>query len=587
MRKQSITLFMWGYQPHFRGQFEHLMDAVLKELGAHGVGAKCLVVGIKVPGAQVPHEVCLEPENGQWPPSLFEDLPDTVDQMVRTHPLQSIFYTDEPSMKDKPERIRRDSVRKAVEAALVPYDEEQHVRSFAGPPAPVDGYYVAPVLQIPTALFQRFRPLREPVSDGQFTGHPSLIHAAVAQVLDDAYDELLRPDPGRHIGGRSASPAEIVRRAAASFMHTPMIAINDKDSYGNPNLFERFNLISSLMYEGAEGTGGMLLTNRDNDAVDVVLALEEPVPFSEPRWSRKVLQMASSETALIANCQKIFGLGNLVQGADPWATQDVFEVEFHDHYHWSLSCGEEVLLVSRYGAPSLPQERFPRAVLLDTFERLFPEATPGDAATFTALFDVAVNQRHGSMLVVARDAGQEAVRLGGQGTKIVPTKLTPDLYRRVSDIDGTILVDPHCVCHAVGVILDGPAREECTPSRGARYNSGIRYIGATSTPRLAIVVSEDRTVDVMPVLRPRVAKSTVEDHIATLETAMIDNYHPVIGWLDKHRFYLDQSDCDRVNSALKKIESAQMEVGDLRIRWPEFTPDHRCTAEYFTLEGSN
>src|SRR5690606_35683989 len=193
----------------------------------------------------------------------------------------------------------------------------------------------------------------------------------------------------------------------------------------------------------------------------------------------------------------------------PWETQNVFEIEFHDHYHWSLSCGDEVLLVSRYGAPSLPKDKFPRARLFDTFQRLFPEATTEDVAGFIALFDAAVEQRRGSMLVVALDAAAEAARLTGQGTTIVPTKLTPELYRRVSNIDGTIIVDPHCICHAVGVILDGPANKACTPSRGARYNSGVRYVAASATPRLAIVISDDRTVDVIPVLRPRIYKSRI------------------------------------------------------------------------------
>jgi hypothetical protein len=513
---------MWGYQEHFRDHFENLMNLVMRELGVHAVGADCLLVGIGTPGARVPHRVCVEPEDGQWPLVLFAELPAAIDENIKAHPLQNMYYSHEPSMRDKPENIRCDSVRKAVQAALLPYDREANVRSFAGAPTLVDGYYVVPVLQLPNAIFERFRPLREPVSDGRYTGIPSLIHAAVQQVLSEAHDELLRPDPGRSLMGRSASPEEIVRRAASAFMYTPGIAIGDK-SYGGRNLFERFNLISSLMYEGTEGTGRILLANPESGAVDVALALAEPVPFHDPRWSRKVLQMASSETALVANCDNILGLGQVSRNTDPWATQNVFEVEFHDHYHWSLSCGHEVLLVSRYGAPSLPQERFSKASLVDTFQRLFPEVTADDVTSFTALFDVAVEQRHGSMLVVARDASEEAARLHGQGTKIVPVKLTPELYRRVSNIDGTIIIDPHCICHAVGVILDGPARDECTPSRGARYNSGIRYVGTTSTPRLAIVVSDDRTVDVIPVLRPRVARNTVEEHVAKLETATRDN----------------------------------------------------------------
>src|SRR5690606_36966097 len=139
------------------------------------------------------------------------------------------------------------------------------------------------------------------------------------------------------------------------------------------------------------------------------------------------------------------------RGSDPWTAQNVFEVEFLDHYHWRLSCGDEVLLVSRYDAPSLPKDKFPKARLLDTFRRLFPEVTTEDVDSFAALFGTAVAQRHGSMLVVARDAAKEANRLRGQGTKIEPTKLTPELYRRVSNIDGTIIVDPKCICHAVGV----------------------------------------------------------------------------------------------------------------------------------------
>jgi hypothetical protein len=503
-----------------------------------------------------------------------------VEEEVGAHPLKNVFYGDEPSMRDKPENIRRDSVRKAVQKGLDLYDAHHGVRSFAGPPAPVGDYYVVPALQLPSAIFERFRPLREPVTDGHFTGHPSLVHAAVSQVLSEAHDELLRPDPGRYLSGRSRSPEEIARRAAASFMYTPGLAMGDRN-YGSPNLFERFNLISSLMYEGAEGTGRMLLAKPGGGAVDVLLQLAEPVPFREPRWARKVLQMASSETALIADCEKVLGLGNIAAGIDPWATQNVFEIEFIDHYHWRLACGGEVMLVSRYGAPSLPQEGFPRDRIVDTYQRLFSKADAGDVASFVAIFETAVGQRHGSMLVVAEDAEIEADRLRGQGTKIEPTKLTPELYRRVSGIDGTIIMDPRCVCHAIGVILDGPARPECTPSRGSRYNSGIRYVGSANTPRIAVVVSDDRTVDVIPILPPRIKRSSIEKAIAELEGASRDDYHRAINWLDRHRFYLGQDQCERINTALTRIRREPMEVGEIMIQWRRFEPQSGLDDSFF------
>ncbi|MDE0373027.1 MAG: diadenylate cyclase [Rhodospirillales bacterium] len=166
----------------------------------------------------------------------------------------------------------------------------------------------------------------------------------------------------------------------------------------------------------------------------------------------------------------------MATGVDPWTSQNAFEIEFLDHCSWRLSCGDHVLLMSIYGAPSLPREKFPKNRLLDTYQRLFPEANQEDVDRFLSIFDAATGQRHGSMLIVAEDAEFEADRLREQGTKIKPTKLTSDLYQQVSGIDGAVIVDPHGVCYAIGAIIDGVASPQCTPSRGARYNSGIRYI---------------------------------------------------------------------------------------------------------------
>ncbi len=585
MRGKAINLFMWGYQPHYRICFESLMNNVLKELGVPGPGVDCLLVGAKIPGRQNPNDICVEPEDGKWPVDLFDGLLDLIEAEVTDHPLQKMFYTDEPSMRDKPENIRRDSVRIAVQNTLDVHDSEHGVHSFAGRPAPVNDHYVVPVLQLPNELSKRFRPLREPISDGHFTGHASLIHAAVSAVLTEAHDELLRPDPGRNLSGSSRSSEEVARRAAASFMYTPGIAIGDR-SLGNRNLFERFNSISSLMYEGTKGTGRLLLANPESGSVDFLIKFAEPVPFREPRWSRKVLQMASPETPLIADCEKIFGLGNVAAGVDPWTSQDVFEIEFLDHYHWRLSCGGEAMLISRYGVPSLPQEKFPQDHLLDTYQRLFPEAGEEDIARFASLFKAAAEQRHGSMLIVAKDAESEAERLAGQGAKIEPTILTPGLYRQVSGIDGTIMIDPHGVCHAIGVILDGPARPECTPARGARYNSGVRYVHSADTPRLAVVISDDQTVDVIPEWRPRIKRSALEKALAELETSTADDYHSAINWLDNHRFHLNQEQCNRINVALKRIKEEPKEVGELRREWPEFSPDPGLDDSYFENEES-
>ena len=216
MSAKPITLFMWAYQPHFRIQFQSLMNSVLGALGIPESGAECLLIGAKIPSRSNPNGVCVEPEDGKWSIDLFDGLLDLIEAETTNHPLQKMFYGDEPSMRDKPENIRRDSIRISIQKAMKAYDFNHCVQSFVGSPAPVNDHYVAPVLQLSSALFERFRPLREPITDGQFTGHASLIHAAVSEVLTEANDELLRPDPGRYLAGRSGSSDEIVRRAAAS-----------------------------------------------------------------------------------------------------------------------------------------------------------------------------------------------------------------------------------------------------------------------------------------------------------------------------------------------------------------------------------
>ena len=584
MRGKPIKLFMWAYQSHFRFYFQILANNVIQELGVPDAGAECLLVGARIPDHSNPNDVCVEPEDGKWPLQVFNGLLDSIGTEIAKHPARNIIYGDEPSMRDKPENIRQDSVRRAVQKALAGYDSAQNVQSFAGPPAPVGDYHVVPVLQIPSELFSRFRPLPKPVSDGLFSGHASLIHAALAQVLAEAHDELLRPEPGRFLPP-GVPAGEIARRAATSFMYMPAIALKDRTGSGS-DLYGRLNMVSSLMYEGAKGTGRLLLANPASGSVDLSLEFVDPVPFRQSRWARKVLEMASSGISLVADCDNIFGLGKVASGVDPWATQDVFQVDFLDHYHWRLSCGDEVMLISKYGIPSLPQPPLPVDRMSDTYERLFRCARPADLSRFIKISRVALHERHGTTLVVAADAEDEAARLQRQGARIDPIRLTPELFGQVSSIDGAILLDPQGVCYAVGVILDGPARPECTPARGSRYNSAIRYVHSTNAPRLAVVVSDDRTLDVIPLLHPRIKPSAIRKALAELESATKDDYHAPIRWLDDHRFYLGQSQCERVNAALKKIESEPREVGELLISRRKFVPDPGFDESYLEVEDA-
>jgi hypothetical protein len=69
--------------------------------------------------------------------------------------------------------------------------------------------------------------------------------------------------------------------------------------------------------------------------------------------------------------------------------------------------------------------------------------------------------------------------------------------QKLTSIDGSLLLLSNGECHAIGVILDGKATEQEDSSRGARYNSAIRYSQSIKGKinHLIVVISEDGMID--------------------------------------------------------------------------------------------
>src|SRR5260370_30101632 len=99
-------------------------------------------------------------------------------------------------------------------------------------------------------------------------------------------------------------------------------------------------------------------------------------------------------------------------------------------------------------------------------------------------------------------------RCAGQALTVEPTRLDDSVVGQVTGIDGAVLVDPSGYCDAIGVILDGTAAGEGDRSRGARYNSAVKYLAsAGDTPTVILLVSEDGMINLLPDLRPRIRRA--------------------------------------------------------------------------------
>jgi hypothetical protein len=98
---------------------------------------------------------------------------------------------------------------------------------------------------------------------------------------------------------------------------------------------------------------------------------------------------------------------------------------------------------------------------------------------------------------------------------------------------------------------------------------------------MAIVVSDDSTVDVIPLLPPRIKYSEIEENISLLEAANLDNWSRPRNWLDRHRNYLNNIQCSRINSALSRIESLPLDEFAFIIKIDRFDENPGLDINYF------
>ena len=218
MPPKTIRLFMWGYQPHFRSLFEHLMADVMNALGVPESGVECLLVGALKTGRQNRHAVCVEPEDGKWNVDLFDRLLDLIEEEVETHPSRNIFYSDAPTMQEKPEEYpsRLGAHSRSEEAETLRLRQQ-------GPL----------VRRTASTSWRLLRCTGVATSDGNFPTFPSTSRTDQVQYFCRSPEPCSRsrvrspgrgtpmscsgPIQGDNLIGRTKSPEEIIGRAGVFF----------------------------------------------------------------------------------------------------------------------------------------------------------------------------------------------------------------------------------------------------------------------------------------------------------------------------------------------------------------------------------
>ena len=481
---------MWEHQSLFRVSAQLFAEGVFNLLD-RSLRPEVFLLGLaSAKEADEADAVVLEPTSIRYSPADFRHIKaQAADLEVDAGP-KDVVYHLHPNDHDRFEKQHwYELVCRATEATMnaLTASREENRRSFCSVPVSLQGYLVTVVLQLSADCYEGYYALPK-----HSTGRPAnLPNAAVLEFLHDctrALREADTADNDQPVLDRDYN--EVLRSAGRRLMLRVAPA-------GTHGLYDACNGVAALRHEGDEGIGTMLVSRRQHPSIVPVLTLETPVHMRDHRSIRKLLELSEGHTALISDASHVFGLGQLVPESDS-QYEPLVTVHFTNHFSWEMSHAGHVLMRVVSNTPRLPQGQ----VAADNFARIvrivFPKLNADSTDYLWDLAQKASTQPTGTILVISTGAAQEAQRLTRQCFRVVPRIMTPSVLRLVTNIDGAVLIEPSGMCHAIGAILDGLATEKGDSSRGSRYNSALRYVNSSKYPALAVVVSEDGWIDLLP-----------------------------------------------------------------------------------------
>lgn len=275
-------------------------------------------------------------------------------------------------------------------------------------------------------------------------------------------------------------------------------------------LFEQLNAVSALKYESEVVRSKLIVVS---DALINLLTLdilfEDPVIKTDYKTVRKLLEVSTQENILIGTNKFFHGFIDMenfiyqLKGNSSHCLEQVYLVHLKGILIWDMYRYEHKTqaflpyISSNMTNISYPKQKINKTAFIKNISSVFAEYNADALWTITRH---AIEQKHGTMLVISNGAEKESERLKKCAIKINKVDLAKsEIMKSISSIDGAIMCDPQGYCYSMGVILDGIHSEDTgeSISRGARFNSAHRYKHNSKYECLIVIVSEDGDVDLV------------------------------------------------------------------------------------------
>ena len=571
----TIDQFMEGVPRAFDWFLGHEIKRVLDELGMPVTDTAVILVGIPTEES-AQRTICVEPRKGPLRSEHLAQVTSRAKELYQLDPESESFHMDPRAHEGLHSRpflsARANAITEAIEKAEV----FANLTFFVSLSSPVNGYDVHTCIGIPTNVMENLPAFKVSTVDRIHAGK-SLQHEVIRECLYRADKALYPPD---RVGGFLGRVDDVITSATERFLSGTTWRVAHTPS----GICSALNEIASLTYERAGARGNLTITSRENLEKWLTVRFKNPVYIRESRAMRKVLQLSDGTMSVLADPTRAYGLGT------SRTAPDVVQVSITGHAKWEASVNGDKFVRVAYGKATIPTQPIEFAELEDIAERII-----GDANTklIWEIIQAAQENGQGTILVISADPEAEATRLSSEGIVIEPDYLKPAEVVRLGSVDGAVIIGPDGRCYAFGIILDGVVNEGGDRSRGARFNSAVRYQNMTPVGSMIIVISDDGTIDLLPRLMPRVHREEVAEAVDAFcecrDTTPIDGMEVerLYKKVERLAFYLNHEQCHRVNEKHEQEMDRLFESDGTRITGRNLQPDPRMNESYFWDSQSN
>lgn len=485
---------IWEHEAFFRIGLKSVADTALKSLD-ESLNASVFLIGIPINEADGAH---LEAADHFWAKSSdFSRVRSNASEIEKKISSIKRQASDVLAVQRYTEWLKRKSIQEAIKIIIDNHHEKPANKTYwVSIPIRVTHYWVCAVIGLKTEILNNFASLPTwELEAGSYFNIPkakSLIEALVDELLSMAEEQLAVTSPGS--GFFDYDHEELIRSAGGRLMASIGVRLGKAEK--TQDLFRTINTISSLRYEGSDGFGNIVLAKKQHEKIKSVVKFKTPIKLAVSRGSRKLLELSSENLFLHTDGVEVMGLVSTENNEE--SMDHIFHVKILGHYHWEIFQAGKVLMRVLSGQPTLAQKQFNERKLSLLLSKIFNNISAQQIDDLVELVKEAEKEAHGTILVISQNAQAESLRLENQGTPLVPCKLTPHLLKHLTPIDGALILSPDAICYSIGTILDGRVNQRGDATRGARFNSAIRYVDDSEYPCMAIVVSEDGGVTFLP-----------------------------------------------------------------------------------------